>query len=106
MLMVTRWWMVLTLSVATTLVSAAELKTAAPETVGLAADRLQRIPEMLEQYVNVGRIVGASIQILKNGQVVLSTAVGFRDREAGSAMTTDSIFPVSPPRPRPSSVLG
>jgi len=78
-----------------TSVLAAELRAIAPERAGFSAERLGRINELLETYVADGRIPGATIQIVKDGRVVLYDSVGYQDREAQAPMQTDSIFRIA-----------
>ncbi len=74
---------------------ASELRTVAPEKVGISAERLARIDELLQTYVAEGRIPGAAIQIVKDGRVVLHSAAGFQDREAQIPMQVDTIFRIA-----------
>jgi CubicO group peptidase (beta-lactamase class C family) len=74
---------------------AQELPQAAPEAVGMSSVRLDRLTAALEQYVEDGRLAGATAIVLKDGNVVYDEAVGHRDRESGAAMTTDAIFRIA-----------
>ncbi len=74
---------------------AAEFRTIAPERVGVSAERLARVSEFLESYVEEGRIPGATIQLVKDGRVILNDAVGHQDREAAIPMRTDTIFRIA-----------
>jgi CubicO group peptidase (beta-lactamase class C family) len=86
---------VLTILLLGTPLLAQELPTAIPETVGMSSERLERITETLAQYVRESRLAGAATLVLRDGNVVYSDAIGYRDREAGSAMTTDAIFRIA-----------
>lgn len=83
------------LSIASAQTLAAELRAVAPEKVGISAERLARVDELLEAYVADGRIPGAAIQIVKDGRVVLHSAAGFQDREARIPMQVDTIFRIA-----------
>ncbi len=72
-----------------------ELPGAAPESVGLSSERLERVTDALEDYVSRGRLPGAVAMVLRDGKVVYSEAVGYRDVEAGDPMTTDAIFRIA-----------
>ena len=75
--------------------SAADLPRAKPEEVGLASERLGRISEVLKADIAAGRIPGAVIAIARHGKLVILEAHGWRDKAAGVAMTTDTIFNIA-----------
>jgi len=74
---------------------AQEIPTAIPETVGMSSERLDRITARLEEYVDAEQLAGATAIVLRDGKVVYHEAVGQRDRESGSPMTTDVIFRIA-----------
>jgi CubicO group peptidase (beta-lactamase class C family) len=80
---------ILVLSVAAV---AQDLPTAKPESVGLSADRLDRISKAVQKSVDDKRIAGAVTLVMRRGQVAWFKAQGMQDREAGRPMRTDSIF--------------
>jgi CubicO group peptidase (beta-lactamase class C family) len=61
----------------------------------LAADRLTRIDQALQQYVDENRVAGIVALVLRDGRPVYEKALGWRDREAGRRMTADSIFRIA-----------
>jgi CubicO group peptidase (beta-lactamase class C family) len=63
-----------------------------PETVGFAADRLERVTKAFQSYVDSGQIPGAVVLIARKDSVAYFRAFGFQDREQKIPMTTDSIF--------------
>jgi CubicO group peptidase (beta-lactamase class C family) len=71
------------------------LPRAKPEEVGLSGERLARISETLKADVEAGRIPGAVIAIARRGKLVALDAYGWRDKAAGVAMTTDTIFNIA-----------
>src|SRR5476651_142267 len=71
------------------------LPRAKPEDVGLSSDRLARIGAMLKADIEAGRIPGAVIAIARRGKLVALDAYGWRDKAAGVAMTTDTIFNIA-----------
>jgi CubicO group peptidase (beta-lactamase class C family) len=71
------------------------LPRAKPEDVGLSSERLARIGETLKADIAAGRIPGAVIAIARHGRLVVLDAYGWRDKEAGIAMTTDTIFNIA-----------
>jgi CubicO group peptidase (beta-lactamase class C family) len=76
-------------------VSAGGLPPAAPESVGLSGERLERLEAMMEQYVERGELAGAVVLVARNGRTVFSAAVGSKDLEAGQAMQRDTIFRIA-----------
>src|ERR1700742_2913717 len=74
---------------------AAELPRAKPEEVGMSSERLARIGDVLKADIAAGRIPGAVIAIARHGKLVTLDAYGWRDKAAGVAMTTDTIFNIA-----------
>jgi CubicO group peptidase (beta-lactamase class C family) len=75
-----------------TLAQAQSLPRAEPESVGLSAERLERIRTVIQQHVDAGTITGAVTGVARRGQVVHFEAHGLADLETGAPMTTDAIF--------------
>jgi CubicO group peptidase (beta-lactamase class C family) len=71
------------------------LPRAKPEDVGFSGERLARIGETLKADIAAGRIPGAVIAIVRHGKLVALDAYGWRDKEAGVAMTADTIFNIA-----------
>ena len=74
------------------LAAAEELPLAPPESVGMSAERLQRIDDYFQRFIDDGQIAGAVTLVARRGKVVHHSAVGWRHREAEVPMTTDGIF--------------
>ena len=72
--------------------TAEPLPTAAPESVGLSAERLDRITEFLRNDVANGTIPGAVLLISRQGKIAYFEAVGHLDPQASSKMGKDAIF--------------
>ncbi len=68
------------------------LPAAKPEQVGLSAERLGRIGQVLRADVERGRISGAVVLVARKGRVAYLDAVGLRDKATGAPMTADAIF--------------
>lgn len=68
------------------------LPRAAPDEVGISAERLNRISATLKADVAAGRIPGAVVAIARHGRLVMLEAYGWRDKVANLPMTTDTIF--------------
>ena len=62
---------------------------------GLASDRSVRIDALLQRYVDEGRLAGAVALVLQDGQPIYQRAVGWRDKEAGRKMTSDTVFRIA-----------
>jgi len=63
-----------------------------PEDVGLSSDRLQRINQLVQRYIDEGRITGAITVVSRKGQVAHFEAQGQMDLEAKTPMRKDAIF--------------
>ena len=62
---------------------------------GFATDRLARIDQLLQRYVDQNQIAGAVGLVIRDGRVVYERAFGWADKEAGRRMTTDAIFRIA-----------
>ena len=62
---------------------------------GFAVDRLARIDQLLQRYVDSNQIAGAVGLVMRDGKVVYEHAVGWADKESGRRMTTDAIFRIA-----------
>lgn len=72
--------------------NAQDIPTAAPETVGLSQARLDKVKAYLQGEVDLNRIPGAIVMIVRDGKLAWSQTVGFQDKDAGKPMTKDAIF--------------
>jgi CubicO group peptidase (beta-lactamase class C family) len=63
-----------------------------PASVGMSAERLQRIAPAMQSFVDRGVVRGISTLVARRGQVVHRGLYGHRDAEAAVAMTDDTIF--------------
>ena len=75
--------------------AAPPLPIAKPEAVGMSPERLARIGEVLKADIAAGRIPGAVIAIARHDKLVMFEAYGWRDKQAGLPMTTDTIFNIA-----------
>jgi CubicO group peptidase (beta-lactamase class C family) len=62
------------------------------EAAGMSAQRLERIRPAMQAYVDRGVYAGINTLIARRGKVVHAGQFGWRDKEAGQAMTADTIF--------------
>jgi CubicO group peptidase (beta-lactamase class C family) len=71
------------------------LPRAKPEDVGMSSERLARIGAALKEDIDHGLTPGGVIAIARHGKLVALEAYGWRDKAAGTAMTTDTIFNIA-----------
>ncbi len=68
------------------------LPNASPESVGLSAQRLERIGAVIQRNIDEKRVAGAVSLVARRGRVVWFKAQGMMDIESGKAMQPDAIF--------------
>jgi len=68
------------------------MRVEAAESVGMNADRLKRIGRCMQAYVDRGIYAGVSTLIARRGKIVHAESFGWRDKEAKTPMTADTIF--------------
>jgi CubicO group peptidase (beta-lactamase class C family) len=66
-----------------------------PENVGMSSLRLQRIRDALQADIDKGVVPGAVALIARRGKIAFLEALGYRDRETGAAIATDTIFRIA-----------
>jgi len=71
---------------------AQHLPTAAPESVGMSSERLERLDATLQRYIDARMVAGTVSLVARNGKVVHLEAQGHRYLEGNEPMTTDAIF--------------
>jgi CubicO group peptidase (beta-lactamase class C family) len=71
------------------------LPRARPEEVGMSAERLDRLTEVMRGYVADGRLAGAVVLVARYGRVPYFESFGERDREAAASMTPDALFRIA-----------
>jgi CubicO group peptidase (beta-lactamase class C family) len=65
---------------------------AAPEEVGMSADRLANLRRLVQGYVDSGKLAGAVSVVARRGKVVHFQTYGHMDVEADKHMRPDTIF--------------
>ena len=68
------------------------IKLTHPESVGLSADRLNRISAHFNRYVDAGKLPGYLVLIARRGQAAYLHRYGLRDVDAGLPVEEDTIF--------------
>ncbi len=71
------------------------LPQADPAEVGMSAERLERLTESMQAYVDDGRLPGAVVTVARRGRIAYQQAFGSRDIEAVATMRTDTIFRIA-----------
>lgn len=72
-----------------------DLGPSLPEAAAVSSDRLERLDDAMEQYVQEGRLAGTVVLVARQSQVVYHKAFGMRDIESGAAMQTDAMFRIA-----------
>src|SRR5262245_59425977 len=80
---------------ATAITNGDPLPRANAEDVGMSSERLAEIARVINADVDKGRLPGAVIAVARRGKLVYYEAFGFRDKQAGVAMTKDTIFNIA-----------
>lgn len=82
------------------------LPQAKPETVGMSAERLERITTVLQKEVDDKKLPGAVVMVARKGKLVYSKALGSLNNASGGPMKLDSIFRIySMTKPMASTAL-
>lgn len=63
-----------------------------PETVGMSAERLERIDQLAQAYIDNDEVGGILTLVVRQGKVVHAEQYGWQSREAEIPMDTDTIF--------------
>jgi len=65
------------------------------ESAGFSAQRLERINQLIQQYIDSNYIEGAIALVAKNGKIVYHNAVGYDDKSAGKKLSKDAIWRIA-----------
>ena len=74
---------------------AQSLPAATPASVGISAERLNRLSSTVQRLVDEKRSAGVVAIVVRQGKVVYLEAFGKRDIEAGAPMQKDTIFRIA-----------
>jgi len=69
-----------------------ELPHASPDEVGMSAERLHKIDDVVQEYVDAGRIQGAVIGVTRRNKVVYMETHGVIDETTRNPMRKDAMF--------------
>lgn len=64
----------------------------APERLGLSKDRLKRITNWMQGYIDGSKLPGATALVARHGKVVFSETLGYGNLEKKNPLTPDSIL--------------
>jgi CubicO group peptidase (beta-lactamase class C family) len=73
----------------------ARAETAAPQSVGLSGERLERVHALVERTIAAGEIAGAVTLVARNGQIAYLEAQGVMDLDSKRPMQPDSMFRIA-----------
>jgi CubicO group peptidase (beta-lactamase class C family) len=76
---------------AVTAFAGSPLPTASPARMGFSPERLERMHKAIQTYIDQGKHSGAIAVVARNGKLVDFTTYGYRDLEAKTPMTGDTI---------------
>ena len=71
------------------------LSEAAPASVGISADRLNRIDRVLQEYVDQGKQAGIIALVARNGKIVYHKAFGMDNPATKTPLKRDAIFRIA-----------
>ncbi len=74
------------------IVFAKPLPTVKPAKQGFSAERLERITQMTQQYVDEGKLAGAITMVARHGKIVHFEAVGHRGADDPTPLKKDDLF--------------
>ena len=80
---------------ASALAQGAPLPAVSPEEVGMSSDRLQKLTDVMQGYVDDGDLSGAAVMIAREGQIPYFETFGMRDIASASPMQEDAIFRIA-----------
>ncbi len=80
-------WLVLA-----SIVCAAPLPEASPESVGMSSERLKRLDATFQKIIDDKELPGVTVMVARKGRLVYQKSFGFQDREKSTPMANDSIF--------------
>ena len=66
--------------------AAKEIPTAAPQDVGMSLKKLQQVNEIMQGYVDDGKMVGGIVIVARKGKVCFFENYGLADQESGRAI--------------------
>jgi CubicO group peptidase (beta-lactamase class C family) len=68
------------------------MNIANPDELGFSAERLTRINDLMQRYVESGRLAGIDTCVVRYGQIVHRETFGYQNLETKTPMSKDSIY--------------
>lgn len=68
------------------------MDTVAPEQVGFSSERLKRLDDTLQRYIDSGDMPGVTMMVARRGQLAYSKMLGMMDLETQRATQADTIY--------------
>jgi CubicO group peptidase (beta-lactamase class C family) len=93
--MVKHYLLVLLVIASETIFGQGRLVEATPESQNFSVERLRRIDGMVKQYIDEGKLNGATALIARNGKIVYYRGFGYADKENNRPMKRDAIFRIA-----------
>jgi CubicO group peptidase (beta-lactamase class C family) len=72
-----------------------QLPASDPESVGVSSERLVRLDQFVQKYIDEGRLNGTTGIIIKDGKIIYHKAFGQSNMETKAAMQKDQIFRIA-----------
>jgi len=66
-----------------------------PESAGFSSQRLERINQLIQSYIDSNYIEGAIALVARNGKIVYHTAVGYDNKATGKKLQKDAIWRIA-----------
>ncbi len=63
-----------------------------PADVGMSTEHLERIDDLLEEYIDTGKLAMASAVVSRRGQIVYRKVVGMQDIETATPLSDSTLF--------------
>lgn len=76
-------------------VSAQQLGKVSPEEVGMSTKRLERLSQTFQDYIDEGKLPGATILVARKGKIAYLKSFGKNDIETNVPMSEGSIFRIA-----------
>ena len=68
------------------------LPTATPESVGVSSERLGRVSEAMQRYIDANQLAGTVSLVARKGKVIHLESQGWKSKETNEQMSDDTIF--------------
>ena len=75
--------------------AAGSFEGVAPETVGMSGERLGRLSQAFQKYVEDKKLPGSTILVARKGKIAYLESFGYRDIEKKAPLQDDSIFRIA-----------